>query len=517
MVKMCRLSGNRLIEGRNDDQLPELEGSHDDATTQSGEIIFVAVSDLLDESMGAKPFEHTRQLRRRNTLKAWPEGARLKSADGELTTDYGLEEVQISAVEQVKTAIAAVALAHRSGDFLQGTEPGAGVIDSSQEVEIAMSGSPDESLQRWQAVDGLAHGSKLKCGSSVAMFHRAVVFEKGDVIGGAFHAADDAELIVELDRHRPHVVPDTCALDAGVEVVADLPLVGSGQLASEESDNVLRLDSMDGSAGDGGVERLEFVLSPEDHVGGVFHLHQAPVIPRGEMASCRAILGGNFVQLPVKSPDIRGIGQELGTGKIGNIDEGIFEQGVSDSFFLELDGQFVMPIEIELQAERRPGGHAQVAQSQFRVDEVEVVMQTFRLSGLEGGLSGGLVVPGPERGAGFHRREDVNQTGVVTTLGDDRLDALFLPEVVSPDELDLQSALAGELPGACADLLPKTLGEQWVIKEANSPYPQMPGHRLCMANVGERANNYYPVETGQGAANYGCMPIYKCSHGGYYR
>ena len=93
MVKICRLSGNRLIEGWNDDQLSELEGSHDDGTTQSGKVILVAVSDLLDEAVGAQPLEHTRHLRRRDALKAWPEGACLEAAEGELAANYGLEEV----------------------------------------------------------------------------------------------------------------------------------------------------------------------------------------------------------------------------------------------------------------------------------------------------------------------------------------------------------------------------------------------------------------------------------------
>ena len=37
-------------------------------------------------------------------------------------------------------------------------------------------------------------------------------------------------------------------------------------------------------------------------------------------------------------------------------------------------------VAIELQPERRPGGHAQVAQAEDFVDEVEVVMQALALS-----------------------------------------------------------------------------------------------------------------------------------------
>jgi len=516
MVRNCRSLGNWLIEGWNDNQLSELECGRGDCAAKGSEIVLVAVSNLLDESMGAKPLEHTGQLRRRDALKAWTEAARLESADGELAADYGLEEIQVSAVEQIETTIAPVTVAHRRGDFLQGADASAGIIDSRQEVEVAMGGCADELMQRWQTVDGLAHGSELECCGPVAMFHRTVVLKKSHVIGGAFHAPDQAELVVELDSHRPHVVFDACALDAGMEVVPDLPLVVGGQLASEESDYVLRLDSVDGSVGNGGVEGLEIALVPEDHVGGVLYLHQAPVIPRAEISSYRAVLGRDLIQVPVKSPDIQGVGQGLGAGEVGNVDEGIFQQGVRDSFFLKLDGQLVMPIEIELQAERCPSGYTQVAQSQLWVDEVEVVMQTFRLGGLEESLSSGLVMPGLERGAGFHCREDVDQTGVITTLGDDCLDALLLPEVVALDELNLQSTLAGELLSACAYLLTEWLGKQRVIEEANAPDPQMPRHRLRMADVGKRASNHHPVKTGQSTTNFGCMSIYKCLHRGYY-
>lgn len=517
MVKTRRLPGNRLIDGWDDNQLSELEGGHDDGAPQSGKVVLVASSDLLDESMSAKTLEHARQLRRRNTLKAWTKGTRLESADGELAADNSLKKIQVSAMKKIKTAVAPVAVAYRGRDFLQGAESGAGIVDSSQEVKVAVGGGTDEAVQCWQTVDGLAHGSELKCRCAVAMFHRAVVLEKGHVIGGAFHASDDAELVVELDSHRSHVVLDARALDAGVEVVANLPLVVGGQLASKESDDVLRLDSMDGSMGDGAVERLEFVLPPEDNIGGVLHLHQAPVISRGKMASDRAVLGRDLVQVPVQSPDIQGIGQGLGAGEVGNVDEGILQHGVSDAFFLELEGQFVMPVEIELQAERCPGGDPQVTQPQFRMDEIEVVMQTFRLGGLEGCLASGLVMPGPERGAGFHRREYVDQARVITMPGDDCFDALFLTEVVAPDELDLQTVLTSKLPSACADLLPKLLGEQRIIEEANSSHPQMPRHSLRMADVGERTNNYHPVKARQSTTNFGCMPFYKCFHGGYYR
>ena len=151
------------------------------------------------------------------------------------------------------------------------------------------------------------------------------------------------------------------------------------------------------------------------------------------------------------------------------------------------------------------------------MDEVEVVMQTFRLAGLQDGPATGLVVPGLERGTGFHRREDVDQARVITALGDDRLDSLLLPEVVAPDELDDQPALLGEFLGVSTDLLSEGLGEQWVVEEGNATDSQVSRHGLGMADISECARDRHPVKAGQGATNLRCMPVYKCLHGGYYR
>ena len=144
-------------------------------------------------------------------------------------------------------------------------------------------------------------------------------------------------------------------------------------------------------------------------------------------------------------------------------------------------------------------------------------MQTFCLSGLQESLATGLVVPGLERGTGFHRREDVDQAGVITALGDDRLDSLLLPEVVAPDELDDQPALLGEFLGVSTDLLSEGLGEQRVVEEANAIDPQVSRHGLGMADISECARDHHSVKAGQGTTNLGFMPIYESLHGTYYR
>ena len=148
MVKINTSTENRPVEGWNDNQLSELETGGSDSATEGSEIVLVTATDLLDETMGAKALEHSRQLRRQDSRKAGTEGACLESADGELTAGHGLEEVEISPVEEIETAIAPVAVAYWRGDFLQGVEASAGIINGSQEVEVATGGRAQEVMQR---------------------------------------------------------------------------------------------------------------------------------------------------------------------------------------------------------------------------------------------------------------------------------------------------------------------------------------------------------------------------------
>lgn len=101
-----------------------------------------------------------------------------------------------------------------------------------------------------EAIDALAQWGTLEQGLAVALFHVMVVFEEGDVVGGAFHAGDQPRLVVELEAGGAHVVMDAGALDAGREVVAQLVLEAPGELVAEEHRHVLGLDGVHGGAHD---------------------------------------------------------------------------------------------------------------------------------------------------------------------------------------------------------------------------------------------------------------------------
>ncbi len=57
---------------------------------------------------------------------------------------------------------------------------------------------------------------------AVPVFHLAVVLEKSDIVGCGFDPQDAAELVVHLDGCGPHVVTNSRAQDACIEVVAGL-------------------------------------------------------------------------------------------------------------------------------------------------------------------------------------------------------------------------------------------------------------------------------------------------------
>ena len=139
------------------------------------------------------------------------------------------------------------------------------------------------------------------------------------------------------------------------------------------------------------------------------------------------------------------IGELLPLFRVGDRDEGVVEHLEGNIGLEQLAGQPGMAIEVDLQPERRPGRNAHVAQPELLVDEVEVVMQALPGGRLEEGSMGGLVVPRLIRRARLHGREDVDQTRMVTALGEDLLDPRLLAECLElADELDLQARLSGE-------------------------------------------------------------------------
>jgi hypothetical protein len=188
---------------------------------------------------------------------------------------------------------------------------------------------------------------------------------------------------------------DAGALDAGGEVIADLALVVGGEFVPEEGGDMLGLDHMHGGAHDGLVQGLEGRLLAEHHVGGVLHLHEAPVDAVAKVAQHRAEALCPLVEALMQHRRIEAIGETLRRGRIVQRHEGVVEHFEIDAGVAQLPCQPAMTVEVDLQAKRRPSRHAYVAQPELLVDEVEVVVQALAGGRLEKCAMGGLVVPGP--------------------------------------------------------------------------------------------------------------------------
>jgi hypothetical protein len=67
---------------------------------------------------------------------------------------------------------------------------------------------------------------------------------------------------------------------------------------------------------------------------------------------------------------IQAVGQELGGLRVGDGDKGVVGLLEGDAGGGQLTRQPGVAVEVDLQAKRCPGGYAQVAQAELRIDEV---------------------------------------------------------------------------------------------------------------------------------------------------
>ena len=128
-------------------------------------------------------------------------------------------------------------------------------------------------------------------------------------------------------------------------------------------------------------------------------------------------------------------------------------------------------------------------------------MQTLARATLEKGSVRCLVVPGPEGGTGLHRREDVDQSGMPTSLAQNPSNPRLLPEVLLPNVLDLQPVFSGETLGSRADLVPQRLRELRVVEQADASGGQRRCHRSSVTEFRQRARDDHPVKARKRSMN----------------
>ncbi len=405
--------GEQPRQGWNDDEFAQLQGGHDDVLPRVGQIVRVGAADLLDEAMRVQAFEHTRELRTGVGRQDAPQGGVAEAVDLPLAARQGGEKGQVVGAAQVEATITAVVQAGRLRQLVDLLDACGRIGQIGEEGQIAAIGRAEHLTQGGQAINRLLHGGEFGLSGAVAMFHPPVVTKERDVVDGRFDAQNQGLLVIELEGDWSPMVLQARPFDARVKVMTAFILVVAGEFAAEKGGDIGGLDRVDGGADQGLVEGAQVLLPVEDEVGGILHLHQAPVIGGSKARRDRATARGQTIKGGMQLVDREGVGERLRLGAVAEGAERIVEWFDGDAGLPELSGQPVVAVAVELQPERHPGRDPEITQTELRINEVEIVVQTLAVLVAQRGLARHFIMPGREGGAGFHRREDVDQTGVV--------------------------------------------------------------------------------------------------------
>ena len=197
------------------------------------------------------------------------------------------------------------------------------------------------------------------------------------------------------------------------------------------------------------------------------------------------------------------VGDALRPLPVRNVAEGVVSHSIVDAQLAQLACQPVVPVEADLQPARQPRRHTHMAQAQFLVHEVEVVMQALAVIRHQVRLAGLLVVPRLVGRAGFHGRENADQPRLLTAPGQNLFHPVFLAEVPLADELDLDSRFDRHLLRVLANPVAERLGELRIVEYPDLPLVQKRRHPSGKADLRQRAENQHPVPTAQHAGNLG--------------
>jgi hypothetical protein len=303
------------------------------------------------------------------------------------------------------------------------------------------------------------------------------------------------------------------AFNSGVEIIADLSLIGPVKLSSQEGCYLLGFDSVDCRTDDRFVEGTQITLVFENHIGRELYLHQRPMVTRWKMPDHRAERFCHLIQPPMEGFDLEAIGEVLDFCEILHLRKGIFQKTAGEILLAGKAGQLVVPVKIELKPKGSPGRDPQIAQPQIFKDDVKVVMDAFRFGPSEKRSAGLFVMPGFERRTGFQGGENMDQPRMIPTLGDDLFNSFFLPEIPFPNKFDLQTPLLGQPLGMETDFIPQGLRKMGVIENPNPLGSQMATHRIGVTDIGERSSDQNTIEARKDPPNLTGVSLCQHTHG----
>ena len=105
-----------------------------------------------------------------------------------------------------------------------------------------------------------------------------------------------------------------------------------------------------------------------------------------------------------------------------------------------------MAVHVKLKPERRPCRNAEIAEPEFSVNKIEIVMKTLALVKLQESLSGCFIMPWLVSITAFHGGENVDQAFCFPSFSNDLLDAVIFAESMEfSDKLNFNPVLLSNL------------------------------------------------------------------------
>jgi hypothetical protein len=474
--------------------------------SERGQEVLETTRCFLDDSVLTKPLEDMRDFPR-----ALPRKMASQIAVAETEAEFvglrnGKKHGFIFSVKEIKATIASPLVADGPADFIHLANTIGGIIHGGEELQVATVTSIHDFRKIGQTVDALSHGGRLVFPCSVAMFHPSVVSEGRYVIAVCLDAENATELVVQLDAVLAHVVAKAVPFNSCRKLAAQFPFEAGIQTPAEEHGQIGRFYGVSEGADQFLVNRGEGLAILEDDIRSVFDLHEAPMNAGWKVLDGGKVLPHHAIQGLMQQPGVEVVCQFLGLFKVVDVYEGVFDLLKFDVFLRKLNGQEIMCVAIELQSKGRPGGHAQIAESEIFVDEIKVVVETAAGIIFKEGLVGCLIMPGLEGCTCFHGRKDVDQTRMRPPLFENLFDTIFFAKGVDLfDELDGKIMFVGQRLCVLTYLVPVRGGPFLEIEDANAVLIKEACHCLRMADVRQRALYDNPVITGQNAGNDLCM------------
>lgn len=118
-------------------------------------------------------------------------------------------------------------------------------FNSRDKFEVAVIGDYGDLQQSGQRVNGFLHRSPFGGRGVITVMNVPILAEEGNIINGGFNSQDELELVIHLDRDRPHAVFDAATFQTHIEAITHLALVAAvNTFAAQEGGNVIRFDRM---------------------------------------------------------------------------------------------------------------------------------------------------------------------------------------------------------------------------------------------------------------------------------